>query len=366
MIRPRTGVRGRVARGLALAAAAAFVQASPALAQTEAAPAPAAPAALPVPQSGEALTVDATNGATTAVGEDAAREAKDLSIQRPEDRPWQLVGEVSYRTLLVRDEDPANDQRMVYRLQFGYEALKNLILSARAGVQQRFVSVEGESGARFEDVALSALLQQPVALDGLGWDRTLALVHRLRVYLPTSFRSQQDDLLFAAEWLSRARVRLAGQLFAGLRGLAQYHAYEYAEQAGPGGLALPRMVFEALAFTEYSPLVSKEHGTLTFGADVYVNQTIDYPSRDPADVVGSELPPGTLDAGSIRGAGTTDTFSSPNLGFDVYMLYQPPIDHLLVTASVGQVGGAMRYGEYRVNLFNRDETELAVSLLLTY
>src|SRR5688572_26761088 len=107
---------------LALAVAVSL-PASPALAQTEAAPAAAAPAAPPVPQIGEALTVDATNGATTAVGEDPAREAKDLSIQRPEDRPWQLVGEVSYRTLLVRDEDPANDQRMVYRLQFGYEAL---------------------------------------------------------------------------------------------------------------------------------------------------------------------------------------------------------------------------------------------------
>jgi len=26
----------------------------------------------------------------------------------------------------------------------------------------------------------------------------------------------------------------------------------------------------------------------------------------------------------------------------------------------------MRYGEYRVNLFNRDETELCIGLLLTY
>jgi hypothetical protein len=327
---------------------------------------PLAAAAAPVPEAGQAPAVEAGSGQSTIPEADAAREARDLSLQRPAHRSWQLVGEVAYRTLLVRDTDPANDQRMSYRMAFSYEPLEDLILSLRGGVQQRFVSQEGESGLRLEDTALSALFQQTVALEGLGWDRTLALVHRARVYLPTSFRSQQDDLLFAAEWMSRARVRLTGQLFAGLRGILQYYAYEYAEQVGPGGLSLPRFVAEGQTFVEYSPLVSAERGTLTVGADVYVNQTIDYPSRDPADVVGENLPPGTLDAGSIRGAGSTDTFSSPNLGFDVYLLYQPPIEHVLLTASVGQIGGAMRYGEYRVNLFNRDETELAVGLLLTY
>jgi hypothetical protein len=327
---------------------------------TAAAPVPA------LPEAGQAPVGEGASVQSTIPETDAARDARDLSLQRPVHRSWQLVGEVAYRTLLVRDTDPANDQRMNYRLAFSYEPLERLLLSVRAGATQRFVSVEGESGLRLEDTALSALLQQPVALDGLGWDRTLALVHRARVYLPTSFRSQQDDLLFAAEWMTRARVRLTGQLFAGLRGILQYYAYDYAEQAGLGGLTLPRFVAEAQTFAEYSPLVSAEHGTLTFGADVYVNQTIDYPSGDPGDVVALNLPPGTLDADSIRGAGSTDTFSSPNLGFDVYMLYQPPIEHVLLTASIGQIGGAMRYGEYRVNLFNRDETELAVGVLLTY
>jgi hypothetical protein len=355
--------RGAPARAglVACALALGLCFAAPARAQNT----PPAPA-VAVPEAGQAPAVEASSTQTSIPGTDAAREARDLSLQRPEHRSWQLVGEVAYRTLLVRDTDPANDQRMTYRMAFSYEPLEHLILSVRGGVQQRFVSVEGESGLRLEDTALSALLQQAVALDGLGWGRSLALVHRARVYLPTSFRSQQDDLLFAAEWMSRARVRLAGQLFAGLRGILQYYAYEYAEQAGLGGLTLPRFVAEGQTFVEYSPLVSAEHGTLTIGADVYVNQTIDYPSGDPGDAVGASLPPGTLDAGSIRGAGTSETFSSPNLGYDVYLLYQPPIEHVLLTASIGQIGGAMRYGEYRVNLFNRDETELAVGVLLTY
>lgn len=345
----RFGLCALVLCGLASAARA---QSSP--------PAPA------VVEPGSTPVVEAANVQATLPEADPAREARDLSLQRPRERSWQLLGEVAYRTLLVRDEDPANDQRMSYRLQLAYEPVANLILSLRGGVQQRFVSVEGESGLRLEDTAVAALLQQSLGLGGLGWDRTLALVHRARVYLPTSFRSQQDDLLFAAEWMTRARVRLTGQLFGGVRGVLQYHAYEYAEQAGPGGLSLPRFVAEAQVFAEYSPLVTAQHGTLTVGADVYVNQTIDYPSRDPGDLVAENLPPGTLDAGSIRGAGTTDTFASPNFGYDVYLLYQPPIEHVLLMASIGQVGGAMRYGEYRVSFLNRDETELSVGLLLTY
>jgi len=318
--------------------------------------------AVAAPASGEGPKAeDGTVGAET-------REARDLSVPLPDDDRWQLGGEAQYRALLIRDTDPANDQRLFYRLQLGYEAAPGLIFSARSGVVQRFVSVEGESGVRLEDTSLSALLQQTVGLEGLGWDRQLSLAHRLRVYLPTSFNSQQNDLLFAAELSSRVRVRVAGQLFAGLRGLLQYHAYAYAEQAGLGGALQPRVVAEGLAFAEYSPLVSPTLGTLTVGADVYVNDTFDYPSRDPADIPASDLPPGTLanNTESILGAGTTDAFSSPNVGYDLYVLYQPPFDHLLLMASLEQVGSAQRYGETHVYLFHRDETEFALRAIVQY
>jgi hypothetical protein len=317
-----------------------------------------------------AATEPAANDDTTQVAAPGAqsREARDLSLPRPDAKRWQLGGEAQYRALMIRDTDPANDQRMYYRLQAGYEPIENLILSARAGVVQRFVSVEDESGVRLEDASLSALLQQSVGLESLGWDRQLTLAHRARVYLPTSFNSQQEDLLFAAELSSRARVRVTGQLFAGLRGLVQYHAHAYAEQAGPAGAMQPRFVADVLAFTEYSPLVSQRFGTVTVGGDVYVNQTFDYPSRDPADIPASELPPGTLadNTDSILGAGTSDTFSSPNFGYDLYVLYQPPLEHLLFMASLEQVGSAQRYGETHVYLFHRDETELALRLIVQY
>jgi hypothetical protein len=312
----------------------------------------------------------AADGSTSQVNTPGsqAREARDLSLPRPDDKRWQVGGELQYRTLAVRDTDPANDQRMFYRLQAGYEPVENLILSARAGVVQRFVAEEGETGLRLEDASLSGLLQQSVGLESLGWDRQLTLAHRLRVYLPTSFNSQQEDLLFAAELSSRARVRVVGQLFAGVRGLAQYHAHAYAEQAGLAGATQPRFVVDGLAFTEYSPLVSPKYGTLTVGGDIYVNQTFDYPSRDPASIPASDLPQGTLadNTDTFLGAGSSDSFSSPNFGYDLYVLYQPPLEHLLFMASLEQVGSAQRYGETHVYLFHRDETELALRMIVQY
>jgi hypothetical protein len=257
---------------------------------------------------------------------------------------------------------------MIYRLGFNYAVQPQLILSARGGVQQRFVAEPDESGLRVEDMALSALLLQNVDLQPLGWDRKLSLIHRLRFYLPTSRRSQQDDLYFATEWMSRARVRVTDQLFTGLLGILQYHAFDYAEQVGPSGEALPRVVAQGLAFVEYSPIVSPSLGTLTVGADMYVDDVIDYPSRNPADLGASELPPGTLAdrTDTIIGAGSTDTFSSPHFGYDVYVVYQPPVEHLLFTASLEQAGNAVRYGESRLFFFHRDETEFALRVQLMY
>jgi hypothetical protein len=361
-------------QGLARAflAGAAASMAAP-LAGAEA-PAPATAATTPsdanaaqlTPVVDAAATASASDTPAGSASAEPAREARDLSLQRPIGKRWQLLGEVQYRALAVRDADPANDQRMLYGLQGSYALRPELLLAARVGLEQRFVRVDDESGVRFTDSALSALYQQSLSLAPLGWDRPLSLVHRLRVLLPTSFRSQQDDLLLATDWMTRARVRVTGQLFAGLRGLVQYRAHQFAEQAGPGGPALPRLVAEALAFAEYSPIVSPELGTLTLGGDVYADQTIDYPSRDPGSLDAADLPPGTLDSGDVLGAGTTDTFASPHFGFDLYVIYQPPVEHVLLMASLEQAGNAARYGETRLYLFHRDETEVALRVLLSY
>jgi hypothetical protein len=309
-------------------------------------------------------------GPASSSGVDVAKDwdPRDIVLARPSDKPWRISGSAQYRSLLVQDEDPANDRYMLYRLQGSYFPLRWLSVFARFGVNQRFVSVQGESGVRMDDTALGANAEQDVSLEPLGWRRNLALSHTLSLYLPTSFASQEQDLYFALDWSTRARVRLVDELYAGLRGSLQYRFNEYAEQAGPGGGALPRFVVTLQPFVEYSPLVSKRFGKLTVGADVVGDETIYYPSRDPASIPADELPPGTLASsnGSISESGTSDSFVTPHYGYSLYAIYVPPIPYLSFSLALEQAGNVVRYGEPRLYFIHRDQTEIALRVVASY
>jgi hypothetical protein len=297
-----------------------------------------------------------------------ATEVRDLGLTPDLERPWQITADVQYRTLLVTDGDPANDRRVIYRLQPGYEVLPALIAFVRFGLDQQFVRVDDEAGTRFEDTALGAYYVHSVDLSRLGWERSLGLFHRLRFYLPTSFQSQQQDLYTAAEWTTRARVQLTGAFYAGLVGVLQYRWHEYAEQAGPGGGTLPRFIVEGLAFAEWSPLVSERYGNLTAGLALVADETVHHSGRDPGSLAPGDLPPGTLAAGDdvvqSRGA---ETFVSPHYGYQLYLTYAPPVPaNLTLTASLEQAGSVLSNGEPRLYFVHRDQTEVVLRATATF
>jgi hypothetical protein len=124
---------------------------------------------------------------------------------------------------------------------------------------------------------------------------------------------------------------------------------------------------ELAPFAEYSPLVSDQWGTLTIGADLIGDETWYYPSRDPASIPSSQLPPGTLAGsdGSIAGAGS-DNYVTPHYGYDLYVAYAPPIPYLSFMVSLEQSGNVVRNGEPRLYFIHRDQTELALHLVATY
>jgi hypothetical protein len=357
---------------VALGSVALLALARSAGAQDAAAPgdpsgaAPGPSAAAPGPSAAEAAAAVDTPGVTIDSVE--APDPRDELLQRPLTKPWRVAADVQYRSLLVTDEDPANDRYFLYRAQASYYPRRWLSVFARLGLYQRFVSVQGESGFRMEDTVLGATAEQSVSLAPWGWQRRLALSHGLRVYLPTSFASHEQNLYLATEWSTRARLRLVGELFAGVRGTLHYRFHEYAEQAGPEGGTLPRFVAGLAPFVEYSPLVSDKWGTLTVGADFVGDETVDYPSRDPASIGSSQLPPGTLAGsnGSIGGAGSNDSFVTPHYGYDLYAVYAPPIPYLSFIVSLEQSGNVVRYGEPRLYFIHRDQTELALHLVATY
>jgi hypothetical protein len=289
-------------------------------------------------------------------------------LRRPASKPWRIAADVQYRSLLVTDEDPANDRYFLYRAQASYYPLRWLSVFARLGLHQRFVSVQGESGLRMEDTVLGGTAEQSVSLAPLGWKRQLQLSHSLRLYLPTSFASHEQNLYLATEWSTRAQLHLVDQLFAGVRGTLHYRFHEYAEQAGPEGGTLPRFVIALQPFIEYSPLVSDRWGTLTVGADLSGDETVRYPARDPESITASQLPPGTLAAsnGSIGGSGGSESYVTPHYGYDLYAVYAPPIPYLTFIASLEQAGNVVRYGEPRLYFIHRDQTEFALRLVATY
>ncbi|MEY4545417.1 MAG: hypothetical protein RL685_1612 [Pseudomonadota bacterium] len=302
----------------------------------------------------------------TALTTADALDPRDAQRRRPPGKPWRVIADGQYRSLLVTDEDPANDRYLLYRLQGSYFPLSWLSVFARVGLFQRFVATEDESGFRMEDTVLGATAEQPIPLAPWGWQRTLLLSHSLRVYLPTSFASSQQDLYFAGEGSTRAQLRIWGQLVAGVRGTVHYRFHEYAEQAGPGGGTLPRLVVSARPFVEYSPLSSERWGRLTLGADLYGDETVDYPSRDPATLGAATLPPGTLSASRLNGANSSDSFVTPHYGHDLYAVYTFPNRHVSVVLSLEQNGNVVRYGEPRLYFIHRDQTELALQVSANY
>jgi len=300
------------------------------------------------------------------VGQD--QDPREAALTRPKDRPWRISADAQYRSLLVTDEDPANDRYMLYHAQGSYYPLRWLSVFARFGLNQRFVSVQGESGFRLEDTTLGAAAEKKVDLQPLGWARTLTLAHALRLILPTSFTSQEQDLYFALDGSTRASVEPIEDLVTGLRGRLHYRFHEYAEQAGPGGATLPRFVVELTPFVEYSPPIPKQWGAVTVGADLHGDETIDYPSRDPGSIPADQLPPGTLSTanGSIAESGSSDSYVTPHYGYDLYVVYTPPIPHVSFSLSLEQAGNVVRYGEPRLYFLHRDQTEIALRVVGTY
>ena len=311
-------------------------------------------------------------GTSSAKGGDGDEEAelgaRNIATARvSEDKSWYVSGEVAFRMLAVVDKDPANDRSMSYRLQGGYSPLDWLTVFGRIGVDQKFVSVDGESGVRMQDTLLGAYATHSVSLAGLGWDRKITFLHRLGFYLPTSYQSHLEDLYTAPEWLTQARLRLVDTLYFGLTGILQYRFHKYAEHAGLDAGTLPRFVAAGLAFLEYSPLTSTTYGTLTLGGDFYGYETVDYPALKQDSIDQLDLPQGVkLDPQDTQGAQASNVYLDPQYGYDLYITYVPPIQNFAFTVSLEQGANVIRGGEPRIFFFHRDETTLAFTLTGRY
>ena len=68
---------------------------------------------------------------------------------------------------------------------------------------------------------------------------------------------------------------------------------------------------------------------------------------------------------NVTGGGSND-FVSTHYGYDLYVVYSPPVPYLSFSVSLEQAGNVVRYGEPRPYFIDRDQTELAFHLAVTY
>lgn len=253
------------------------------------APAPAAEAPPPAPAKEPAPPVAASAEKDKEKEKDPQKAQLVRNIGESgasDDRHWFVSASLELRMLAISDEDPANDRLMVYAIRGGYGLLPGLSLFGALSLNQRFVAEEGESGFLFNDLQLALNYNQTlkVPLPALG-DHDLSLTHRAGFYLPTSRRSQANDIYLVPELLERARINLVDRLYFGVDLIGRYQISQYAEGAGPGAPPLTQLLMAGSLAVEYNVLESERFGFVTVGADLSSIYRLRYAARDSSEQV---------------------------------------------------------------------------------
>lgn len=289
----------------------------------------------------------------------APEPAPQVVVSAPAEQPaeearwYHATGTLQYRQLAVRDPDPANDRYVLWSARGVVDVpwLSGLQGSVALGLTERFVTVPDESAWLLRDMELGATYKHELPGEPL-WlgSRKLSLAHKLGIYLPTSRKSQHQDLYLATQLGSRVTVPVVDGLTTGVEGWLRYYWFQYAEQAGLYGGMLPQLMFGPVLFTEYAALEHAIYGELVVGAELSTGYTKDYASREQYE-----------DAASSRSAWHQD------FGWGIYASYAPALaPYLSVSLSLEQNGPYLRDGGEHLVLVHRDETELGIAVTASY
>jgi hypothetical protein len=279
-------------------------------------------------------------------------------------RPYYIRGTMQLRMLAISDEDPAAGRSMLYALEGGYKITPQATAFLRVGLSQQFV-VASESDEliapehrglisqeeresiitspfRIRDTTIGGQYRHKLELPDLG-DRTVSFAHFLNVYLPSSIASQDRGLYFAPEVATRARINAFEKLTLGADLGGQYRFHKFAEYYGPGGGLLTQFQIGLGLVADYNIADLGEWGTVDAGGGLSWSWQNTFDNREGDDLWRQQY------------------------GWDVYAFYTPR-SWLSVGVSLEQGAPVVRsdLGTRSVNLFHRDETELAFTVVGTY
>jgi hypothetical protein len=255
---------------------------------------------------------------------------------------------MQYRSLLVVDEDPANDRAMLYNLRADVRAFEKATAYVRVGMQQKFIAEPSESGFLLQDTVTGLTYKHK--LDLAKWDvpRELTFAHQGLVYWPTSRASQNQALVMAPELKSDVSVQAIPHLTVGGEGRMQYRWHRYAERAGYGGGMNTQYVFGTRGYVEFDGFpIPEKFGSVSVSADVSSNWQRRYSPRE------------SLEAGSVQ---PTSWNWYQSYGWDASVGYTPKQLPVTLSMSVEHGGGVLKNGIVNTFFANRDETELVFSL----
>jgi hypothetical protein len=302
-----------------------------------------------------------TVGAGAATGEPALYDTaaqreteseEQFSFEREMDstKPWRVLGVAQYRSLVIADEDPANDRHMLYDLRGDFKWLPGFLTFAQFGMKQLFTVEPDESAFRIRDTKVGAEYRHRVKLAPVGLTgEKLGLFHRLQVILPTSRESRAQDLYFAIDNENRVRYNVIHRLEAGINLGFQYRFHEYAERAGLQGAQNTKAVLPMALVVEETVIQHRKYGAVMVGADGRLSHAWQYASRDEHQSPASD-----------------SRYGGWQYGWDLYVEYLAPFPNLIATVSLEHAGQVMRDGIVNTFWSHRDETEIALTVIGLY
>ncbi|MEZ4468762.1 MAG: hypothetical protein R3F43_31110 [bacterium] len=276
-------------------------------------------------------------GTAQAQGPDAEPET---DAQAGLDLPVKTTLSSQFRMLAVVDEDPANDQLLLYGLRVRGEVFKGGTVFLGAGLRQLFVAEPDESGVDLQDTQVGFAWKTPVSF---GADAKLSLTQEASVFLPTSRTSRVQDLYLAPQ----VRLGFAFEPVAGLTVAGgprfRYRFHEFAERAGRAGGMNTQLDTGLSAGIDYAILDSKTYGRIGVGVGAGTNYVRKYDSRESYESDASDQ--GVWYQQYDWEAHVGYGYSVFDLGF-----------------SVEQGGNVLRDGVVNTFFVHRDETQLAFTL----
>lgn len=249
-----------------------------------------------------------------------------------------MIGVTQLGMNLISDDTPESEMTMFYRLRVQGALAKNVSGFMFGGFNHNFVAVGSQDEFELANTSLGVIWKTPIKIKSY----TLGLQHELIVSLPTSRLSRVQDLRMAPMFRIRAVAPIVGGLVATVLPHFRYRWHRFAERSGTQGGLLTQFDTGIRGGLDYSLF------GVNIGASTAVTGMQRYASIDDHSSATSDQSP-------LRTV----------VSWEAHMNYSP-LSFLVAGISVEQGNTLLQQGIVDFDFFDREETQLAFTLVGIY